>query len=103
MAQTKTKSVQSKNKKQQNNNKKGGNFFKRIGRKFKEVGSELKKVTWPKFDTVAKQTGIVLVVVLAFFLVILAFDSLMAYLLQLLVGRNQMFGSSLSFVMSILG
>ena len=38
---------------------------KKRGR-IKETFSELKKVTWPSFATVAKQTGIVLAVVVAF-------------------------------------
>lgn len=48
------------------------NIFVRIGGWFKKTFSgmwaELKKVTWPKFPTVVKQTGVVLGVVL-FFLV----------------------------------
>lgn len=79
-----TKSVK-KDKKNTSNNKAKEGFFKRIGRKFKEMWSELKKINWPDAKTVAKNTGIVLVVVLAFFLVIWGFDSLMAYLLGLLV------------------
>ena len=38
---------------------------------FKETFSELKKVSWPKFSTVVKQTGAVLLLV-AVFLVIYA-------------------------------
>ena len=76
-----TKSNKKENKKTQ---KKEG-FFRKIGRKFKEMWSELKKITWPDAKTVAKNTGIVLFVVLVFFLVIWGFDSLMAYLLGLLV------------------
>ncbi len=49
-------------------------FFKRIGRWFKETFAELKKVSWPTFGKVVKQTGIVLVVVLIFLVVITAFD-----------------------------
>lgn len=70
--------------KTKNKDKKEG-FFKKIGRKFKELWSELKKVTWPEWRAVLKNTGIVLVVVLFFFLVIWGFDSLMTYLLGLLV------------------
>ena len=73
-------------KKDKKNTKQKDGFFKRTGRKFKEFWSELKKITWPDAKTVAKNTGIVVVVVLAFFLVIWGFDSLMAYLLGLLVG-----------------
>jgi preprotein translocase subunit SecE len=50
------------------------NIFKRIGTRLKDTFSELKKVTWPTFPKVIKQTGIVLVVVLIFLVVISAFD-----------------------------
>lgn len=50
------------------------NFFSRLGTKIKDVFSELKKVSWPTFPKVVKQTGIVLLVVLAFLIVITAFD-----------------------------
>ena len=49
-------------------------FFSRIGAKIKDVFSELKKVSWPTFGKVVKQTGVVLVVVLVFLVVITAFD-----------------------------
>ena len=39
-------------------------LFKRLGRFFKQSWSELKKVSWPNFNTVVKNTGIVLAVVL---------------------------------------
>ncbi len=52
-------------KKKQDKNKKP-NFFVRLGRKFKETFSELKRVTWPSFGKVVASTGIVLVVVLIF-------------------------------------
>ena len=50
------------------------NFFKRIGAKVKDVFSELKKVSWPTFAKVVKETGVVLVVVLVFVVIIAAFD-----------------------------
>ena len=50
-------------------------FFKRLGLKIKDVFSELKKVSWPSFSKVVKKTGVVIVVVLAFLVVITAFDS----------------------------
>lgn len=56
-----------------------------IGRWFKEVFSELKKVTWPSFSKVVKQTGIVLAVVLFFFLVLMGMDALLGVLYKLLV------------------
>lgn len=66
MAQTKTKKP---------------GLFKRLGRFFKQSWSELKKVSWPNFNTVVKNTGIVLAVVLFFLLVILGVDMLFSFLL----------------------
>ncbi len=59
------------------------NIFVRMGRKIKDVFSELKKVSWPSFGKVVKQTGIVLVVVLIFLVVITAFDFGLYELLKL--------------------
>ena len=42
------------------------NIFVRMGRKLKETFSELKNVTWPTFGKALKATGVVLVVVLIF-------------------------------------
>lgn len=64
------------------------NFFKRIGMKTKDVFSELKKVSWPSFSKVVKKTGIVLVVVLIFLIVITAFDYGLLQLLQLVAPRG---------------
>ena len=50
------------------------NWFRRVGAKIKETFSELKRVTWPKFGTALKTTGVVLVVVLAFLIVVTATD-----------------------------
>ncbi|MBO7390073.1 MAG: preprotein translocase subunit SecE [Clostridia bacterium] len=61
------------------------NIFRRMGKGIKEIISELKKVTWPTFAKVMAETGIVLVVVLFFFLIILGFDSLLTWLYGLLV------------------
>jgi len=66
-------------------NEKKPNLFKRMGSGIKEIISELKKVTWPTFGKVMAETGIVLVVVLFFLLVILGFDSLLSWLFSLLV------------------
>lgn len=46
----------------------------------KDTGNELKKVSWPKFGTVAKQTGIVLVVVIVFTLALFGIDRLCSWL-----------------------
>lgn len=64
---------------------KNPNFFKRMGMKIKDVFSELKKVSWPTFPKVVKQTGVVLVVVLLFLIVITAFDYGLLQLLHLIV------------------
>ena len=74
------KKVENKNKKPS----KVGAFFKGIGRKFKETFSELKKVTWPDFAKVVKQTGVVIGVVLAFLVVITAFDYGIQVLIRLI-------------------
>ena len=59
------------------------NIFKRMGARCKDVFSELKKVSWPTFPKVVKQTGVVLMVVLAFLIVITAFDFGLMELLKL--------------------
>ena len=56
----------------------------KIGKALKETGNELKKVTWPKFKEVVKQTGIVLVFVLLFAVVLFGIDRLCAWLTGLL-------------------
>ena len=63
-------------------------FFKRIGAKIKETFAELKRVSWPDFAKVVKKTGVVLVVVLAFLVVITAFDSGLLELLKLVAPRG---------------
>ena len=68
--------------KKTNKNKKP-NFFKRIGMKIKDVFSELKRVSWPTFPKIVKQTGIVIVVVLIFLVVITAFDFGLLQLLKI--------------------
>ena len=59
-------------------------FFQKIGAKIKDIFSELKKVSWLSFAKVVKKTGIVLVVVLVFLVVITGFDALLAWLRGLL-------------------
>ena len=54
----------------------------KIAKALKETGGELKKVTWPKFKEVVKQTGIVLVVVIVFALVLLGLDLLCDWLVM---------------------
>lgn len=84
--QTEEKTVVEKNKKaaKKPSKDKKPNIFKRIGTKIKDVFSELKKVIWPSFPKIVKQTGVVLVVVLIFLVVIGAFDYGLTRLLTLL-------------------
>jgi preprotein translocase subunit SecE len=64
------------------------NWFQRTGAKIKETFSELKRVTWPKFGTVVKTTGVVLVIVLAFLIVVTAVDFGLSELLKLLTSTG---------------
>lgn len=59
------------------------NPFKRLGAFFVKSWSELKKVSWPNFKTVVKNTGIVLLVVLFFSVIVFGFDYLFLFLLSL--------------------
>ena len=59
-------------------------LFKRLGAFFVKSWSELKKVTWPSFKTVLKNTGIVLLVVLFFAVIIFGVDSLFVWLMSLI-------------------
>lgn len=69
-----------KNKKKGNKNDKKEKGKAR--RKVKETFAELKKVTWPSFGDVCKKTGVVLVVVIVFAVVVFGID----YCLGLLMG-----------------
>jgi preprotein translocase SecE subunit len=60
------------------------NWFRRVGAKLKETFSEIKRVTWPKFPTVLKTSGVVLVVVFVFLLIVTGVDALLGWLLELL-------------------
>ena len=70
------------------NKDKKPNVFVRMGRwfkaKFTGMVSELKKVTWPKFSSVLKHTGIVLAVVLFFLVIVTAIDFGLTELLKLI-------------------
>lgn len=50
----------------------------------KETIGELKKVTWPSFAKTMKQTGMVLSLVLIFGVVVLGFDLLISFIINLL-------------------
>lgn len=60
---------------------------KRIAKTFKEMISELKKVNWPKWKTVLSSTLVVIVIVLFFLLILMAMDTGLGKLLELLVKK----------------
>lgn len=68
-----------KKKDKKDKNKKG------LIKKTKETASELKKVTWPSFGEVVKKTGIVIAFVIIFGLLVFGVDTLLGYLVTLLV------------------
>ena len=72
MAQTKTKKP---------------GLFKRLGRFFKQSWSELKKVSWPNFNTVVKNTGIVLIMCLLIGAFIWLLDLGLGKLLELILKK----------------
>ncbi len=55
-------------------------------KKLREAWGELKKVTWPTFGTVVKKTGVVILVVLIFTVVLFGIDYLLGTLSSLLIG-----------------
>ena len=65
------------------------NIFVRMGRKLKETFSELKKVTWPTFPKVLKSTGVVLVVVLVFLVVVTGINFGLQALLDLVTSIGE--------------
>lgn len=60
-------------------------FFKKIGNAFRDMWGERKNVTWPTFAKVAASTGVVLLVVGIFFAVLMGFNSLFTYILNLII------------------
>ncbi len=60
------------------------NIFVRMGRKLKETFSELKRVTWPTLPKALKATGVVLVVVLIFTVLVTGVNYGFGELLELL-------------------
>lgn len=62
------------------------NVFVRMGRRIKETFSELKRVTWPTFGKALKATGVVLVIVLIFTIIVTAINYGLSALLELMIG-----------------
>lgn len=67
-----------------NGKKKDAKEKGKLKRKAKETISEIKKVTWPSFGEVCKKTGVVLVVVLIFAIVIFGIDTGLGALMGLI-------------------
>ncbi len=67
--------------------KKNKNEGVKLSKKAKETVSELKKVVWPTFGEVCKKTGVVLVVVLIFAVIIFGMDYGLGALMGLLTKR----------------
>ena len=65
------------------------NIFVRAWRKIKETFSELKRVTWPTLPQALKATGVVIVIVLIFLIVVTAINYGFSALLQLLTGLGE--------------
>lgn len=78
----KKEAVEKKAKKQDKNKK--PNIFVRMGRKLKETFSELKRVTWPTFGKALKATGVVIVIVLIFTVVVTGVNFGFTKLLELI-------------------
>ena len=65
------------------------NIVGRMGRKLKENISEAERVTWPTFPKVLKSTGVVLVVVLVFLVVVTGINFGLQALLDLVTGIGE--------------
>lgn len=66
------------------NKDKKPNIFVRMGRKLKETFGELKRVTWPTFGQAVKATGVVLVIVLIFMVLVTGVNYGLSELLKLM-------------------
>ncbi len=60
------------------------NIFVRMGRRLKETFSELKRVTWPTIPKALKATGVVIVIVLIFTIIVTCVNVGFTELLELL-------------------
>ena len=80
--QKKQEKLKNKKLKKEKKEKKGGLF-----RKLKEAWSELKKVTWPGFSTVVKKTGVVILVVLIFTVVLFGIEYLLGLLYNVFMSK----------------
>lgn len=83
MAQTNEQKPVTKKKTKAEKNKKPG-FFARMWHKIKDTFLELKRVTWPSFGKTLKSTGVVLVIVLVFTVIITGINTGFGALLKLI-------------------
>ena len=67
-----------------NDKNKKPNIFVRMGRRLKETFSELKRVTWPTLPKALKATGVVIVIVLVFMVIVTCVNVGFTKLLELL-------------------
>ena len=65
------------------------NIFVRMGRKLKETFSELKRVSWPSFGKALKATGVVLVIVLIFTVIVTGVNYGFSELLNLMTSLGE--------------
>ena len=78
--------VEKKGKESRKDKNKKPNFFVRCWNRLKETFSELKRVTWPTVGQALKSTGIVLVIVLIFLVIVTVVNIGFTYFLEFLTG-----------------
>lgn len=91
--ENKGKNVEKKAKKPEKDKNKKPNIFVRMGRKIKETFMELKRVTWPTLPQALKATGVVLVIVLIFLVVVTGVNFGFSKILELLSGLGTNVGA----------
>ena len=89
LEQENKKGVEKKAKKDKKDKNKKPNIFVRMGRKIKETFSELKRVTWPTLPQALKATGVVIVIVLIFLVVVTGVNFGFSKLLEVLTGLGE--------------
>ena len=82
---SKNESSKSKKKAAKKNVDKKPNIFQRMGQGLKGMNSELKKDTWHKGKDVGKNTAVVLIVVVLFFVILFGIDYVLSGLFGLIV------------------
>ena len=88
MQEAKAEKKQAEKRKKAPDKNKKPNVFVRMGRKIKETFSELKRVTWPTFGKALKATGVVLVIVLVFTVVVTGINYGLSALLDVMTGTG---------------